>query len=155
MLLANCLEKNKCTGCKACKQICPTKCITMVKDDEGFEYPVKDNSRCIGCDLCTKVCPIINKVEIDKIEQEVYAMKSKDEGIVLKSSSGGAFSAIVESFKDEKIYIFGARFDQDFNVIHDYVSNKKDANIFRKSKYVQSDIKDSYVNAKAFLEKRT
>ena len=30
------IEKNKCTGCAACKQICPQKCIEMVEDEEVF-----------------------------------------------------------------------------------------------------------------------
>lgn len=152
MLLANNLDKHKCTGCKACQQICPVKCITMVKDQEGFEYPIKDESKCIECNLCKKVCPIINEIKPNKIVQEVYAMKSSDEDILFKSSSGGAFTAILESFKDENIVVFGVKFDEKFNVIHDYVTDKKDSYIFRKSKYVQSDIKENYIKVKNFLE---
>ena len=26
----------KCTGCRACEQLCPKKCISLQADDEGF-----------------------------------------------------------------------------------------------------------------------
>ena len=155
MILANELEKNKCTGCKACEQICPTKCINMQKDKEGFEYPIKDKDKCINCDLCKKVCPIydtkINK-NFEEDNKEIYALRNKDKEIVAKSSSGGAFTSIMEAFCDKNTIIFGVKFDKDFNVVHDYVFNIEDAYIFRKSKYVQSDIGDSYKNVKKFLE---
>ena len=32
-------EKSKCCGCSACSVKCPQNCITMLSDDEGFEYP--------------------------------------------------------------------------------------------------------------------
>ena len=31
-----------CTGCTACQNICPTNCITMIEDKEGFLYPSID-----------------------------------------------------------------------------------------------------------------
>lgn len=53
--------KNKydCTGCGACKAVCPVDCISFVSDEEGFSYPVAD-SGCINCGKCEKVCPVIN-----------------------------------------------------------------------------------------------
>lgn len=32
-------EKNKCCGCGACFNACPTKAISMKEDEEGFDYP--------------------------------------------------------------------------------------------------------------------
>lgn len=29
----------------------------MNEDEEGFEYPVIDESRCVRCYQCIKVCP--------------------------------------------------------------------------------------------------
>ena len=40
-------EKTDCCGCSACMNICPKKCITMIKDKEGFLYPVVDEEKCI------------------------------------------------------------------------------------------------------------
>ena len=47
--MPNLADKNQCTGCTACANICPKSCIEMKEDDEGFSYPVIDNSRCISC----------------------------------------------------------------------------------------------------------
>ena len=35
-------NKKECTGCAACYNICPTKCIEMEADKEGFKYPFVD-----------------------------------------------------------------------------------------------------------------
>ncbi|MFQ9664923.1 4Fe-4S binding protein [uncultured Faecalibacterium sp.] len=29
----------------------------MVEDEEGFEYPVIDETKCVRCYMCLKVCP--------------------------------------------------------------------------------------------------
>ena len=52
------VEKELCTGCAACSQKCPKKCISMVPDKEGFLYPVVEKSSCINCGMCEKVCPV-------------------------------------------------------------------------------------------------
>ena len=51
-------KKALCCGCTACFAICPKSAIAMIEDDEGFDYPVIDESKCIRCYLCIKVCPI-------------------------------------------------------------------------------------------------
>ena len=51
-------EKTLCCGCTACFAICPKSAIAMVEDDEGFDYPVINESKCIRCYMCVKVCPI-------------------------------------------------------------------------------------------------
>lgn len=51
-------DKEKCCGCGACSQICPQKCIVMVRDHEGFLYPEVNEGQCIKCGMCDLVCPI-------------------------------------------------------------------------------------------------
>ena len=50
-------RKEECCGCTACYAICPKGAISMNEDEEGFEYPVIDESRCVRCYQCIKVCP--------------------------------------------------------------------------------------------------
>lgn len=50
-------EKEECCGCSACYSICPHLAISMIADEEGFEYPHIDKALCICCYLCKKVCP--------------------------------------------------------------------------------------------------
>jgi NAD-dependent dihydropyrimidine dehydrogenase PreA subunit len=45
-------EKDRCTGCGACVEICPVNVIKMVGD-----FPVIDRDWCIGCGVCAIPCP--------------------------------------------------------------------------------------------------
>ena len=47
-------DKTKCCGCTACYSICPSKCISMIPDNEGFLYPVTDAARCVTCGACKR-----------------------------------------------------------------------------------------------------
>ncbi len=130
-------------------------CITMEVDSEGFWYPVVDHIRCVQCDLCTEVCPIVGSTtqsELGKSLPEAYAAYNIDERLRLQSSSGGLFTLLGEMVINSGGVVFGARFDDDFNVIHDYVETSEDLYRLRGSKYVQSLIGDTFKQAQEFLE---
>lgn len=57
-------RKEECCGCAACYAICSKAAISMVKDEEGFEYPAIDESMCIRCYQCVKVCPFNKETSI-------------------------------------------------------------------------------------------
>lgn len=145
--------KSKCSGCHACAAICPNDCIRMVADEEGFWYPQIDKTQCIGCNLCEKVCPILRACPstTDKVSA-AYAALHKDESIRLKSSSGGIFTAIASHVLSQGGVVFGAAFNEQFEVEHTYVERIEDLQKFRGSKYVQSKIGDTYKQAKEFLK---
>lgn len=144
-------EKYMCDGCHACYSVCPKDAINMEIDDEGFWYPKVDNDKCIDCNKCEKVCPILNKKEAKSLKK-AYACYNLDEDIRMKSSSGGTFTILAsEIIKDDGV-VFGAKFDEDFNVVHDYVEDINGLSNFRGSKYVQSNIGDSFIQAKKFLD---
>lgn len=50
-------RKEECCGCTACYAICTKEAISMVEDEEGFEYPQVDGEKCVRCYMCLKVCP--------------------------------------------------------------------------------------------------
>lgn len=143
--------KEQCCGCSACLHICPKHCILFKEDKEGFLYPTVDDSLCIDCGLCEKVCPVINQDE-ERLPLKVYAAKHPDESIRLKSSSGGIFTFLAEQVIDEGGVVFGARFNEKWEVIHDYAETKDGLAPFRGSKYVQSFIGDSYKQVEMFLK---
>lgn len=144
-------NKSKCCGCTACVSICPKQCITMREDEEGFLYPMVDSSLCIDCNLCKKICPELHSKE-RREPLNVYAAKHKNEQVRLASSSGGIFTLLAERIIDENGVVFGARFNSNWNVIHDYAETKKGLTAFRGSKYVQSYMGNCYQKVKFFLQ---
>lgn len=145
-------KKEDCVGCNACVQRCPKTCIFMIEDEQGFLYPKVDLNKCIDCHLCEKVCPVINQAEPIK-PIRTYAAKNNNEEDKETSSSGGVFFALVEYvIKEKQGVVFGARFNDKWEVVHDYAEAIKDAEAFKGSKYVQSRIGDNFKKAEEFLK---
>ena len=145
-------NKENCCGCTACKNICPKNAIEMKEDEEGFLYPNIDKEKCIDCGLCKKVCPIINKVpNKPPIQQEAYVVNNKNVLVRKQSTSGGAFTAIAEYVIKNNGIVYGASFVNNFNVQHNYTTNINDLQKFRGSKYVQSDVKNTFREVRDFL----
>lgn len=144
-------DKHTCCGCEACVQVCPGKCISFREDEQGFGYPSVDLNECINCGLCERVCPVINISE-KKNRLKVYAAVNPNLEIRLQSSSGGVFTTIAEAVIDAGGVVFGARFDKDWNVVHDFAESKEGIEFFRGSKYVQSRIGNSYLQVREFLK---
>ena len=143
-------EKDKCTGCFACYNICPKHCIEMVENEYGYIYPNVDEKKCIKCNSCKRVCPTLN--EVKKISpQNAYAAQLKDLKKLKESASGGVASIFyyqivsaggsgygVETIKNEK-----AKFIRIDNINQIY-------NI-KGSKYVHAYIKDTFKQIKRDL----
>ena len=124
----------------------------MREDREGFLYPEADAERCCNCGLCDEVCPVINR-RATKQPLSVYAAKNRNDDIRRQSSSGGIFTLLAEKTLNENGVVFGARFDENWEVVHDYVETKEGLALFRGSKYVQSSIGDSFLQARQFLQR--
>ena len=144
------VSKSKCSGCHACFNICPKDAITMIPDENGFKYPQTNDDLCIHCDLCKKVCPILKDIKKEN-DIHAYACINKDDEIRRNSSSGGVFYLLAKNVLSRNGVVFGARFNDDFEVVRDYIEKVEDIHLFQGSKYVQSTIHDSYKKAKQFL----
>lgn len=144
-------DNANCCGCEACAQICPKECISLNRDVEGFLYPKVNIENCIKCGLCENVCPVIHQDE-KREPKAIYAAKNPDEKVRKESSSGGLFTMLAESVINRGGVVFGARWNEQWEVIHDYVETPDVIALFRGSKYVQSRIGDNYKKAKQFLQ---
>ena len=144
-------DKRSCCGCAACAQRCPKHCITMREDEEGFLYPDVDKEACIGCGLCERVCPELHEGEA-RTPLGTYAAVNPDESVRMQSSSGGVFTALAEKTIDEGGVVFGVGFDQHWTARHLYAETRDQLAALRGSKYVQSEVGDSYRQAEAFLK---
>lgn len=145
------IEKSDCVGCEACMQRCPKHCIAMQEDAEGFLYPQIDTEKCIDCGLCERVCPVIHQGD-PRQPLVAYAAKNQNESVRLSSSSGGVFTALAEQVIAQGGVVFGARFDESWNVVHNYVETIEDLSAFRGAKYVQSRIGFCFLQAETFLK---
>lgn len=144
-------NKVDCCGCSACAMKCPKHCITMQADNEGFLYPVVNKEDCIDCGLCEKVCHELHPYEQRK-PLNVYAAINNDEEIRLKSSSGGIFYLLAEKTISKGGVVFGARFDDEWQVMLDYAETPEGVQLFMGSKYVQARTANAYKDAETFLK---
>lgn len=145
-------DKNCCTGCSACKNICPGEAILMVEDAEGFLYPKIDNSKCVHCGLCKNVCPCLKKTDNNNLKSPDCYAAMADDDIRKLSSSGGAFSILSDYILSKKGYICGCTFDvNELKAKHIIINKKEDLSKLRGSKYVQSDVGFIYKEIKNLL----
>lgn len=144
-------DKNQCTGCTACANICPKSCIEMKEDDEGFAQPVIDNSKCISCLACERVCPILSNRTPKDEETKAYAALSKNDETRLESSSGGIFSELAKLILQSNGIVYGAKYDDDFKVIHTGIEDIESLKELRGAKYSQSDLSTIFQTIKTQL----
>ena len=144
-------NREQCCGCEACAQKCPQQCISLKGDKEGFLYPSINQKKCIECGLCVSVCPFHNSFA-PKNPQNAFAAINRNENIRRDSSSGGVFSALANSVLVDGGVVFGAMFDENWNVVHGFIEKNDELSKLRGSKYVQSRIGKCYEVAERFLK---
>lgn len=147
-------NKYDCYGCRACEQICPKNAIKFINDEEGFLYPELNKNLCIDCGLCNKICPIEthNTTLTHQVETSIAAQIT-DKQILRESSSGGIFTLFASFILENSGTVYGAAYTKDMYVAHKRITSIKDLSTLRGSKYVQSDINDTYKQALLDLKK--
>jgi coenzyme F420-reducing hydrogenase beta subunit len=150
------LDKQQCTGCAACVDVCSYRAITLREDKNGFFYPDVDTDKCVQCGLCDRRCHILNEDKIvrNEVSKNPFAVWSKDKEIILRSASGGVFGQIATDFlKDKNSVVFGAMLTKDTQVRHVAITEKEDVALLQGSKYQQCDATGAYELAKDYLKK--
>lgn len=146
-------EKEYCTGCTACASACPMGCIAMTADENGFLCPVIDPEKCVECGLCEKSCPVLIPLGTTTALLRAYAAYTKDEAIRLDSSSGGVFTEIARTVLEDGGAVFGAAYNERFEVGHICVETERDLAGLRGAKYAQSDLRGVFTQVKECLDR--
>ncbi|MBE5805386.1 MAG: (4Fe-4S)-binding protein [Clostridiales bacterium] len=143
-------QKNICNGCGVCTLVCPKNCIKMVEDGEGFLYPEIDESKCIKCNKCKRLCGNFNNKTEEN--EKAYLTINKSEEQLKSSSSGGMFYLLADYIIKKSGVVFGVTYNEKLEAIHDYSENIEDCKKFCGSKYVRSNLGNSYEMVKKFLD---
>mgnify|MGYP005872857817 CR=1 FL=1 len=143
--------KEKCVGCKSCEQSCPKRCVSMIENKEGFWYPSVDEKSCIECKICLKRCPVEN-IEVHRNKpKKVWAWRNRNDNDIMRSASGGASDSAARTILQMGGVVYGAAYDEQLTVSHIEVADDAGREKIQSSKYVQSDLKDSYSKVKKYL----
>lgn len=147
-------DENDCTGCMACGNACRHGAIEFFSNEEGFLHPKVDASKCVGCKMCVRACPILTPCPPagSQGEKRVFAAWARDEKIREESSSGGVFSVLAKAVLSDGGCVFGAAFDENFRLRHVGIEDVAGLEKLRGSKYVQSRIGESFLEAERMLK---
>lgn len=134
------LENDKqCTGCGLCEWVCDKNAITMHTTEGGFLYPQIDADKCASCGKCRNLCPV-NKERKSVTPSECYALSDNRTEQRCKSASGGASALLFEETINNGGTVCGCRLDENLKAVHDTADSVESIDLFRDSKYVQSDM---------------
>ena len=145
----------KCCGCGNCKIVCPVQVVSIVEDAFGFTKPQVDIEKCINCGLCEKRCPVINHINSEDLDHDVYVAFSKDSKTRFLGSSGGMFGSVAQkmfSENNKNQLVYGAAFDKDLKLKLTVANTESELTSLYKSKYLQSDLGDEFPKIKQKLE---
>jgi formate hydrogenlyase subunit 6/NADH:ubiquinone oxidoreductase subunit I len=71
-------DRDKCTGCKLCVKICPTRAIELLPEEKKVKVFI---SRCCFCAQCVDICPVDALAMTDEFLLSTYD-KYADELVV-------------------------------------------------------------------------
>lgn len=134
---------NPCCSCGVCAVSCPSNCIEIKLNDEGFYRPILDVTKCTDCGLCIKVCykyisqiePFNNYFE----DKEIFASWSRDEGTRKRGTSGGVGHELLNKGIEINYKAVGVSFETKYaKCEHKIVDSYDGIKEFTSSKYLQS-----------------
>lgn len=146
--------QDRCVGCRSCEQACPSHCILMKSNVEGFLYPAIVEDACINCGKCIRVCPVENLSVHRNKPIAAWAIRNKNNDDIMRSASGGASDLAVQIILSQDGVAYGAAYDENLVVHHMEITDTKERIKIQSSKYVQSDVRDCYSKVRKQLDEK-
>lgn len=144
-------DPDRCTGCAACREICPKHCISMQKDSLDALHPVIDESLCIDCGGCTNTCPNNHKL-IFCHSQKVWVAWSEDKDVRRSSASGGVAYELYRHWLKNGGVAAGVTYTREEGCHFILIEKEADIATVQNSKYTFSDTWDIYRVVKQKLQ---
>ena len=149
-------DNETCTGCRACEVICKHNAISVHENAEGFLYPKISLDQCVDCGLCDIKCPHINDhIPQAKDNVKYYAVWSKKDNFQLTQDCAtmGLSTIIANYILQHGGVVYGVMLDTEtLSAKHIRIALLEDQHKMRNSKYMQSDVNNTYNQAKNDLE---
>lgn len=129
-------EKNQCTGCMACVDICAKRTVHIADTINAFNAVI-DEDKCINCGMCVKVCQQNNltQLRLPIIWKQGWTYDDKTR---MRSASGGIATELARAFIEKGGKVCSCLFREGefvFDIVEDI--NKLDS--FAGSKYIKSN----------------
>lgn len=147
-----------CCGCTSCANSCPKNAISMARNEEGFLMPSIDIGKCVECGICEKSCPHINTSK-DLSNFSLDSFKGKGAYIYYsvsdkrkESASGGFVYDAMNKVVSEGGIACGCLWDENLSAVHCLSDRYEDLLKMQSSKYVQSNLGNSFKKIKAELK---
>lgn len=141
-------QKDHCTGCMLCQDICGHGAIEI--EDSLFSYNAYINAdKCINCGVCQKLCPQNTYKDFDPplLWQEGWCADPEERK---KSSSGGVATAVAKAFAAKGGIVCSCMFEEG-TFRFGFAYSPQECDQFRGSKYVKSAPKGVYRQIKRWI----
>lgn len=143
-------SEERCLGCYACANVCPSHAICFEENEVGAFVPRIQEDKCIDCHACEKVCPVLSHQEGYSVER-CYAAWSRDGSILGRSASGGIISTIYNWTVDQGGVAFGTEYI-DGELMFTYSDSEDAAMHFFGSKYIHAIVGDTFQKVRELLQ---
>lgn len=142
-------DYKKCTGCMACRNVCPVSAIDVGVDETYKAVPKIDEEKCVNCGRCKAVCPAVSGKTYNKA-QKCYAATAGTADISA-CASAGVSAAFCEYVIKNGGFAFGAGY-VDGNVSYVCADTLSAAESLKGSKYVECETAYIYNDVKKCLD---
>lgn len=135
-----------CSGCGACKLVCPADAVEIKRDKKGFYTAEISQQKCVHCGKCTDVC-LRKGAQNAKIltDGTMIAAQSKSLETVLSCTSGGVAYELSRYAIEQGWNVVGVIYDFENNIAKTVIAHTVEAlEAFKGSKYIQSYCADAF-----------